>query len=143
MKRYDPRQSPVTEEWLVQPDAARFKLVRRAHRLLKKKKINIDVHAVLHVIVENQIALIDPPETAVAVERMVSEGLDRHDALHAAALIVARHLPNDDDLTADRMDEALNQALASDMAELNRTVYEQLVAEAKEASDRRGLDQTV
>ena len=127
----------------MQPDAARFKLVRRAHRLLNKKKINIDVHAVLHVIVENQIALIDPPETAVAVERMVSEGLDRHDALHAAALIVARHHPDDDDLTADRMDEALNQALASDMAELNRTVYEQLVAEAKEASDRRGLDQTV
>ena len=91
---------------------------------LNKKKINIDVHAVLHVIVENMIVLNDPPERAVAVERMVSEGLDRHDALHAAAVIVARHLPDYDDLTADRMDEALNQALASDIAELNRTVYE-------------------
>ena len=142
MKRYDPKQSPDSEEWLAQADSARFKLVRRAHRLLNKKKINIDVHAVLHVIVENQIALGDPLETGAAVERMISEGLDRHDALHAAALIVARHLPEDENLTADRMDDALNQALASDMAALNRAVYEQLVAEAKETSDRRGLDQT-
>jgi len=140
MRSYNPNQPPEPEAWSALPDAQRFKRVRRVHRLLDKKKVNIDVHAILHVIVENQIAANDPPETARAVERLVGEGLDRHTALHAAALVITDHIPEGDDIKPeDLLDESVNEALAADMGNLDRATYEGRIAEAEDQVRRRGL----
>jgi hypothetical protein len=48
------------------------------------------LHGLAHVMVENQIALGDPPVPAIreALVRLMGEGLDRHDALHAVGSVV-------------------------------------------------------
>jgi hypothetical protein len=43
---------------------------------------------VAHVVVENQIALGEPPAVREALARLMGEGLDRHDALHAVGSVV-------------------------------------------------------
>lgn len=44
--------------------------------------VNPFVHATLHVIVENQLAEGDPPETAATLARLTAAGLSRHEAMH-------------------------------------------------------------
>ena len=49
------------------------------------------MHAVIHSIVENQIA--ENLESVVrAMARLTAEGLDRHDAVHAIGSVLAVHL---------------------------------------------------
>jgi hypothetical protein len=43
-------------------------------------------------VIENQIALGDPPSTRRAMERLMAEGLDRHEALHAVGCVLIGHL---------------------------------------------------
>ena len=49
------------------------------------------VHAVIHVVVENQIADDELPVRHTA-QRLMSEGLNRHDAIHAIGSVLAGHL---------------------------------------------------
>ena len=44
---------------------------------------NEQLHATFHVVVENQIALGDELPVRRAVDRLMAEGLDRHQAVHA------------------------------------------------------------
>jgi hypothetical protein len=46
------------------------------------------LHGVAHVIVEKQVAMGDPPAAREALARLMGEGLDRHDALHAVGSVV-------------------------------------------------------
>lgn len=46
------------------------------------------LHGVAHVVVENQIALGDHPTVREALARLMGEGLDRHDGLHAVGSVV-------------------------------------------------------
>jgi len=41
------------------------------------------------VVVENQLALGEPPEAARALARLVAGGMDRHAAVHAVARVVS------------------------------------------------------
>ena len=50
------------------------------------------MHAVIHVMVENQIALGDEIPVKCTVQRLISEGLDRHDAVHAVGSVLIGHL---------------------------------------------------
>ena len=49
------------------------------------------VHAIFHAVVESQIA---DPELPVrsTVERLMDEGLDRHEAIHAVGSVLAGHM---------------------------------------------------
>lgn len=47
------------------------------------------LHASLHVVVETQVLTGDPPETSRTLARLVDSGLDRHQAVHAVASVVA------------------------------------------------------
>ena len=60
---------------------ARIALPRKARR----------IHATIHVVVENQLALNDEP-VARALERLMKEGLSRHDAVHAIGSRVAEQI---------------------------------------------------
>ena len=50
------------------------------------------VHATVHAIIENQVAMGDELPTHNAIERLMGEGLDRHDAVHAVASVLAVHI---------------------------------------------------
>jgi uncharacterized protein len=50
------------------------------------------MHAVIHLIVENQLAMPDQDVVRDALSRLCNEGLERHEALHAVGSVVAEHM---------------------------------------------------
>lgn len=91
LKQYDPFQDPEADEWLGLDDDERIRLVLEWHQKNKVKLPNEQLHALFHVIVENQIAE-GVSEVLEAYERIQSEGLDRHDAIHALASVLSGEL---------------------------------------------------
>ena len=92
MKSYDPNQAPDPQQWLALSETKRIELVRRFHRRSHIQLPNELVHATFHVIVENQIALGDQLPVASTLDRLMREGLDRHDAVHAIGYVLAGHM---------------------------------------------------
>ncbi len=91
MLNYHPQVPPDPLHWLEAGEAERIEAVVRWHRTAGEKLPNIQAHAIFHVIVENQIAEgLDAINQTVS--RLMREGLQRHDALHAVASVLASHL---------------------------------------------------
>ena len=49
------------------------------------------IHAAIHVIVENQIALKEKP-VPETLEKLMRQGLDRHEAIHAIGAVLAEDM---------------------------------------------------
>jgi hypothetical protein len=92
MKRYDPLKPPDPEQWRALGEQGQIDIVQDYHRRARIRLPNAKVHAVIHVIVENQIALGDETPVRHTMQRMISEGLDRHDAIHALGSVLAGHI---------------------------------------------------
>ena len=92
MKTYDPLKPPDPEEWQAMDEQERIDLAESFHRHARIRLPNAQLHATIHVMVENQIALGDETPVKRTLERLMSESLDRHDALHAIGLVLAEHL---------------------------------------------------
>jgi hypothetical protein len=91
MDSYDPDASPLPTDWLHSDEGERVELVSDYHRRRKIALPNLQLHAVVHVVVENQIALGD--EMVVkTLARLCGEGLTRHDAIHAIGSVLAENL---------------------------------------------------
>jgi hypothetical protein len=117
MKAYDPLKPPNPEEWLSMDEQERLDLVQCFHRRARIRMPNAKVHAVFHVIVENQFALGDELPVERTVQRLMSEGLDRHDALHAVGSVLIGHL---NDLLAPQAAEIGSDPNPRYYAELER-----------------------
>jgi hypothetical protein len=91
MFAYDPDQTPDPVAWLAAPETERIAAARSWHAKAKVKLPNPKAHAALHAIVENQIA-VNMESVQRAVTRLQSEGLDRHEAIHAIAWVLSTHL---------------------------------------------------
>jgi SH3-like domain-containing protein len=87
--RYDPDRSVVAEEWSQLGEGEQIELVAEYHRLARIRLPNLRLHAGLHVTVENQVLLGDETPVAAALQRLIGEGLDRHDAIHAIASVLS------------------------------------------------------
>ena len=81
VRRYDPLEAPEPEEWLALDEAERIRLAERYHRRAHIRVPNIKAHATIHVVVENQIALGDEIPVRATLDRLMGEGLDRHEAI--------------------------------------------------------------
>jgi hypothetical protein len=92
MKRYDPLDAPAPEEWLDLDESERLRLAEDFHRRARIRLPNVRAHAIFHTIVENQVALGDEIPVRGTLERLVAEGLDRHEALHAIASVLSEHV---------------------------------------------------
>ncbi len=91
MRTYDPDRRPDAPDWLDIDESARIGLALSYHRRARVCLPNAHLHATIHVVVENQIALKEP----VVVEtlaRLQREGLSRHDAVHAIGSVLAAHI---------------------------------------------------
>src|SRR6266404_1914692 len=88
---YDPAEAPDPAEWLGLDEGERLNLVSDYHRSAGISTPNDSLHAVFHVIVENQVAIGDELPVRRAVKRLMAGGLDRHEALHAVASVLAEH----------------------------------------------------
>jgi hypothetical protein len=86
---YDPSKAPDPEEWLELDESDRIDAVIAYHKHAKKPVgKNNRLHAVAHVIVENQAAMGDATVVPATLDRLMREGLDRHDAIHAIGSIL-------------------------------------------------------
>lgn len=92
MDEYDPLIGPDTQAWMTVPEAERIELVRAYHQRANVELPKEQLHVVIHVVVENQVALGDELPVAGVLQRLMSEGLDRHEAIHAIGSVLAEHL---------------------------------------------------
>jgi hypothetical protein len=90
MKRYDPLQAPIPAQWLALNETQRLELVERYHSELKIPLRNVGGHAAAHTSVETQLAEAYAPATR-ALTRLLNEGLDRHQAVHAIGSVLMEH----------------------------------------------------
>ena len=87
--RYDPHRSPNVAWWAALPEEDQIDLVLGHHRKAGVRLPNATLHAVTHVVVENQVLLGNETPVASTLERLLGEGLSRHDAIHAIGTILA------------------------------------------------------
>ena len=92
VRRYDPLEAPEPEEWLALDEAERIRLAERYHRRAHIRVPSITAHAAMHVVVENQIALGDEIPVRATLDRLIGEGLDRHEAIHAIGLVLSEYI---------------------------------------------------
>lgn len=93
MERYDPSQAVDSEAWQVLDESVRIDLIQAYHRdngeeLPENAK---KLHAVIHVIVENQLAQgVEPVPSTLA--KLTRQGLDRHEAIYAIGAVLAEDI---------------------------------------------------
>src|SRR5438093_765478 len=91
MHPYDPDKSVQPDDWLQTDEGERIEVVASYHRRKKIRLPNAQLHAVIHVIIENQLALGE--EIVVkTLARLQGDGLSRHDAVHAIGSVLAGDL---------------------------------------------------
>ena len=93
LTRYDPLRAPDPQQWLALDEQERIEFAERFHRKARIKLPNQRVHAAFHAVVETQIAMGDELlPVASTVARLMAEGLDRHEAVHAVGSVLAQHM---------------------------------------------------
>lgn len=86
--RYDPAVPPKRDDWTGLDEGEQIALVSEYHRRAGVKVPNLRVHAAMHVTVENQVLMGDQTPVAATLTRLMAEGLDRHEAIHAIASVL-------------------------------------------------------
>src|SRR5262249_22992459 len=106
-----------------------LQLVESYHRRTRAPvpKGGARIHALFHVVVENQVALGDKTPVKQTVQRLMAEGLDRHDAVHAVGSVLAGH-----------MNDLLRGAEPNPTGDPNTAYYAQLEALTAHAWRRSG-----
>ena len=92
LTKYDPDRAPDPERWLAQNEMSLMEIVQRYHRREQIPLPREGAHASIHVMVENQVALGDRTPVGEAVDRLMGEGLSRHDAIHAVGAVLTTHM---------------------------------------------------
>lgn len=119
MKTYNPDRAIDPDEWNVLDESERQSLVERYHGRKHIKMPNLTLHAAIHVVVENQVALGGEIPVQETLARLMGEGLGRHEAVHAIGSVLAGILFNLDKYAEKSQDlnEDYHQQLEELMAE--------------------------
>lgn len=121
--RYDPNLPLDEEQWSDLDESEQIDLVVNYHRRSGEKLPDLKVHASLHVIVENQVVMDDETPIAATLGRLMNEGLDRHDAIHAIASVLSKIMfdamssKSGDDISAEYFREVAELTAAKWRAE--------------------------
>jgi hypothetical protein len=114
--RYDALRPPDPRTWLAHAEAERIEAVEAYHRKHRLHVPNLLLHATFHVVVENQVALGEDTPVHQTLIRLMEEGLDRHDAVHAIGSVLASHVY--DILKAPEVQTDPNAAYYSELRQL-------------------------
>jgi hypothetical protein len=109
--RYDPMNAPESAEWLAADEGERLLAVQAWHERAPVALPSVRAHAVFHAAVEDQLAE-GYTSTVRTLERLTTEGLDRHEAIHAIASVLAQHMH---DLMKEMMQSFDNAAYSRDL----------------------------
>lgn len=118
LHKYDPQIQPNAEAWLATDEQVRISLVEKYHRRAKIELPNVRAHAAFHVIIENQIAM-QYAAVVHAVPRLMSQGLSRHDAIHAISTILAEQLHDHANSDSNDPSEHFESHYAAEVEKLN------------------------
>ncbi|MFG5411415.1 DUF1841 family protein, partial [Piscinibacter sakaiensis] len=119
---YDPETAPNPATWLSTPESSRVREVATFHMVHRESAGNQKAHAAMHVAVENQIAMGFGP-TVRAMQRLQSEGLSRHEAVHAVASVLAEHLFSVSQAKVKSDSASLQNALNQDIEYLSAKAW--------------------
>jgi hypothetical protein len=119
---YDPDIGPDPADWLALEEGERLRRVRNYHERYDPSLAELEAHAAFHAVIENQIAMGDETPAREALERLMAEGLSRHEAIHAVGSVLAETIValvnNDGGEEAERsLADAYNGAIARITAE--------------------------
>jgi hypothetical protein len=92
MIRYDPLIGPDPDEWRALTELQQLDAVLAFHRRERIKLPNELLHASIHSVVESQVAAGSELPVAATLQRLMAEGLNRHDAVHAVGMVLAGHI---------------------------------------------------
>ena len=109
LTKYDPERAPDPARWLAQDEQQLTSIIERYHRRQRIDNERPQVHAAIHLVVENQVAMGDELPVAEAVQRLMGEGLSRHDAIHAVGSVLAGFLNETMRSEAEPDNEAYNR----------------------------------
>jgi hypothetical protein len=87
--RYDAGESPDPERWLEADEQVKAHAVEDHHRRLGVDVPDPHLHALVHVIVENQLAAGEPQAARETMARLLAARVSRHDAIHAVGSVVS------------------------------------------------------
>jgi hypothetical protein len=88
MQRYDAMRAPEPAEWLELDEQERIILIERFHGKEREQCDSPKIHATI----ETQLALNEPVTAKEALTRLMREGLNRHEAIHAIGSILAQQI---------------------------------------------------
>jgi hypothetical protein len=88
---YDPDKPVDAAEWLALDEGEQQLVVERYHKRARIRLPSRRVHAIIHAAIETQVVQ-GHAAASRALERMLAEGLDRHDAVHAVGSVMAKHM---------------------------------------------------
>lgn len=92
--KYDPYTHTDSDEWRTLDETERGILVEDYHEKAGIELPNARLHAAIHVVVENQIAMGSKLPTRETLDRLMADGLDRHEAIHAIGSVLSTHMFN-------------------------------------------------
>jgi uncharacterized protein YoaH (UPF0181 family) len=117
MNTYDADREPNPRAWLELEEATRIDLVVSYHRRHHPQTPRIRLHATFHAIVENQLA--ENEQVVVeTLKRLQSEGLSRHDAIHAIGSVLAARVYHVLKTETPNAGEDPNEAYAAELRQL-------------------------
>lgn len=93
MENYHPSKTPSPEEWLELDESLRNEFVLNSHKAagIEFEEGAENIHSIIHVIVENQLAMkVEPVPTTIA--KLTRQGLSRHEAIHAVGAVLSEDL---------------------------------------------------
>ncbi|MBI1851024.1 MAG: hypothetical protein HYR85_11840 [Planctomycetes bacterium] len=92
IERYDPSCAPDPTAWMNLDEQEQINLAFEYHRRRRIKIPGARVHAIVHAVVETQVAMAADGVVARTLARLQDEGLDRHDAIHAVGSVLLGEL---------------------------------------------------
>jgi hypothetical protein len=91
VKAYNPNVDLDQQAWLASDEESRINVVVRYHQRHGLQDPSGRVHSIVHVVVENQLAM-NEPVVVETLARLRAEGLTRHDAIHAIGSVLAEQI---------------------------------------------------
>ena len=114
-----PTSAPIPRIGLRSRRRERLRQAKDYHRRYDALLAEPEIHAAVHVVIENQIAMGDETPACEALERLMAEGLTRHEAVHALGSVFTEMIvaaANDKEAEGSHAD-AYNDAIARITAE--------------------------
>lgn len=89
---YDPFKAPDPKEWIALDEKERVDLVLDYHFRAEEEIPNAYFHSTIHAVIEYQIALGNEYPVRETLHRLMREGLNRHEAIHAIGSVLIKYI---------------------------------------------------